>query len=80
MLGLVSPHELESFGGIEPVSRANQAAAFFRISRSSRSVFTSRRSRRSSSRSSLFREDLLLDATDGIEARAGLFTPIDPRS
>jgi hypothetical protein len=28
MLGLVSPHELESLGGIEPVSRANQAAAF----------------------------------------------------
>jgi hypothetical protein len=27
VLGLVSPHELESFGGIEPVSRANQAAA-----------------------------------------------------
>jgi hypothetical protein len=42
MLGLVSPHELESFGGIEPVSRANQAAAFFSISHSSRSVFTSR--------------------------------------
>jgi NAD+ synthase (glutamine-hydrolysing) len=31
MRGLVAPHELESFGGIEPVSRANQAAAFLRF-------------------------------------------------
>src|SRR5207244_12372986 len=55
MHGLVAPHELESFGGIEPVSRANQAAAFFKISRSSRRTLFSRRSRRSSSRSSVVR-------------------------
>jgi len=34
--GLVRLHELVDSGGIEPVSRANQAAAFARISRSSR--------------------------------------------
>jgi hypothetical protein len=33
--GLVVAHELEDFGGTESVSRANQAAAFARISRSS---------------------------------------------
>ena len=38
MGGLIRLHELEPFDGIEPVSRANQAAAFFRISRSSRSA------------------------------------------
>jgi hypothetical protein len=30
MEGLVARHELESVDGIEPVSRANQAAAFLR--------------------------------------------------
>ena len=48
MGGLMRLHEFEPFGGIEPVSRANQAAAFFRISRSSRSVAFSRRKRCSS--------------------------------
>src|SRR6266540_4222655 len=52
MDGLVCRHELESLDGIVLVSRANQAAAFDRIARSSRSWRTSRRSRRNSSRSS----------------------------
>ncbi len=34
VLGLVALHELEDFSGTEPASRANQAAAFARISRS----------------------------------------------
>jgi hypothetical protein len=50
MDGLVCGHELESLDGIVLVSRANQAAAFDRIARSSRSWRISRRSRRSSSR------------------------------
>src|SRR5919108_6630153 len=53
MDGLVCRHELESLDGIVLVSRANQAAAFDRIARSSRSWRTSRRRRRSSSRSSV---------------------------
>jgi hypothetical protein len=48
---LARPHELESLDGSELVSRANQAAAFRRMSRSSRRTFTSRRRRRTSSRS-----------------------------
>src|SRR6185312_15095368 len=48
MGGPIRLHESESFDGIDPVSRANQAAAFFKISRSSRSVAFSRRSRCSS--------------------------------
>src|SRR3990172_3009627 len=48
---LVRPHESEDLSGIESVSRANQAAAFDRISRSSFSRRFSRRSRRSSSSS-----------------------------
>ena len=51
MIGLVCLHEIEDLPGTVPVSRANQAAAFFRISRSSRSWRFSRRSRRNSSRS-----------------------------
>lgn len=51
ILGPVRAHELESLDGIDPVSRANQAAAFDNISRSSRNCRFSRRSRRSSSRS-----------------------------
>ena len=43
-------HELEDPDGIESVSRANQAAAFARISRSRRSCLFSRRRRASSSR------------------------------
>ena len=48
---LVRAHELEDPDGIAPVSRANQAAARERMSRSSRSCLFSRRSRASSSRS-----------------------------
>ena len=48
-----SEHEPEPFGGIVFVCRANQAAAFDRISRSSRSCRFSRRSRLSSSRSAV---------------------------
>src|SRR4030095_3985812 len=43
MGGPMRLHESEPFDGIDPVSRANQAAAFFKISRSSRSVGFSRR-------------------------------------
>ena len=49
--GLVRAHEFEDPDGIAPVSRANQAAARERISRSSRSCLFSRRSRANSSRS-----------------------------
>ena len=52
---LVGFHELEDSGGIESVSRANQAAAFANISRSSRSRLFSRRNRVSSFRSSVMR-------------------------
>ena len=50
--GLVRPHESEGLGNVID-SRANQAAAFPRISRSSSSCLTFRRSCRSSVRSSL---------------------------
>src|SRR5512143_2496859 len=50
---LVGAHELEDLGGIESVSRANQAAAFARISRSSFSCLFSLRRRTNSARSSL---------------------------
>jgi hypothetical protein len=46
---------LESLDGSASVSRANQTAAFRRISRSSRSALFSRRRRRTSSRSSVVR-------------------------
>ena len=52
---LVIAHEGEPFGGIAFVSRANQAAAFERISRSSLSWLFSRRRRLSSSRSAVIR-------------------------
>ena len=55
MMGLVRLHEREDLPGIVPVSRANQAAAFFKISRSSRSWRFSRRSWRSSPSSKLVR-------------------------
>jgi len=48
--GLILPYELEDFGGTESVSRANQAAAFAKISLSHRSWRFSRRSLRNSSR------------------------------
>src|SRR5208337_670918 len=51
--GLIRPHEPERRDGVALISCANQAAAFFRISFSSRSTRFSRRSRLSSSRSSL---------------------------
>ena len=53
--GPVLAHELEPFGGITSVSRANQAAAFERISRSNLSWRISRRRRLSSSRSAVVR-------------------------
>jgi len=49
--GPILSYELEDFGGTESVSRANQAAAFFRISRSTRNWRFSRRRLSSSSRS-----------------------------
>ncbi len=52
-LGLMRSHESERLLGIESVSRANQAAAVFKISFSSRRTRFSRRRRRISSRSSL---------------------------
>src|SRR6202011_17431 len=55
---LVIAHEPEPFAGIAFVSRANQAAAFERISRSSRSWRFSRRRRQSSSRSAVVRPPL----------------------
>ena len=53
--GPVLAHEWEPFGGITSVSRANQAAAFERISRSNLSWRFSRRRRLSSSRSAVVR-------------------------
>ena len=53
IVGLIRLHELEPRSGIELLSRANQAAAFFRISCSMRSPLFSRLSCRSSSRSSV---------------------------
>jgi hypothetical protein len=53
--GPVLAHELEPVGGITSVSRANQAAAFERISRSNLSWRFSRRRRLSSSRSAVVR-------------------------
>ncbi len=55
---LVIAHEPEPFDGIDPVSLANQAVAFARISRSSFSYRFSRRRRRSSPRSSVVRPSL----------------------
>jgi hypothetical protein len=49
---------LERRDGVAPVSRANQAAAFARISRSSRGTRISRRRRLSSSRSAVVRPSL----------------------
>ena len=50
---IVHLHEPEEPDGIMPTSLANQAAGVFKISRSSRSCFFSRRSRCRSSRSTL---------------------------
>jgi hypothetical protein len=80
---LVIAHEPEPFAGIAFVSRANQAAAFERISRSSRSWRFSRRRRQSSSRSAVVRPpfprpalrslcatQFLIDCAVGSNARA----------
>ena len=56
--GLARSYELEDPCGFESVSRANQAAALERISRSIRSRRTSRRSRASSLRSDVLRPSL----------------------
>ena len=58
---LIRTHEPVVFPG--PISRANQAVAFAKISRSSRSRRTSRRSRRISSRSSVFSPSLRAPAS-----------------
>ena len=60
---LIRLHESEDFSGIEPVSRANQAAAFDRISRSMRSCRFSRRRRTNSFRSSVVNPSLRLPSS-----------------
>ena len=61
--GLVFAHEPEGFFGVDCVSCANQTAAFLNISRSSRSVRFSRRSRTSSSCSSVVRPSVRLPSS-----------------
>src|SRR5262249_41522308 len=63
IIALVRGHESEEPLGIVPVSRANQAVAFDKISRSSLSWRFSRRSFRSSSRSSVVRTSSRLPAS-----------------
>jgi len=63
MHGLVRLHEPERFGGVRFDSCADQAAYFFRISRSSRSVRFSRRRLASSSRSSVVSPSVRLPAS-----------------
>ena len=60
---LIRLHESEDFPGIEPVSRANQAAAFDKISRSIRSCRFSLRRRTSSLRSSVVNPSLRLPSS-----------------
>ena len=72
IVGLVRPHELVSSDGIEPASRANQAAAFANISRSRFNCRFSRRSRRISSRSWVVRPSASLPSS-----RSACFTSID---
>src|SRR5208337_398182 len=85
--GLIRTHELERRDGTEPVSVANQAAAFDKISRSSRSTRFSRLSRVSSSRSLLVSPSLRspvsscaclthcrMLSTDGSNSRANSFS------
>ena len=62
-LGLVIPHEPEDPSGIVPVSLANQAAAFDKMSRSILSCLFSRLKRRSSSFSVLVRPSFLSPAS-----------------
>ncbi len=61
--GLIRLHEPEDFFDVVPVSLANQAAAFERISRSIRSCLFSRRSRVSSSRSGVLSPSLRFPAS-----------------
>ena len=68
--GLIRAHELEDPGGTAPVSRANQAAARERMSRSTRSCLFSRRSRTNSSRSA---------ATQGLALSSAAFMAINLR-
>ena len=63
MGGPVRRHEREDPEGIASVSRANQVAAFFKLSRSSRSVALSRRKRRSSTRSTVVRPSARLPSS-----------------
>src|SRR2546427_5011378 len=63
MHGLVRPHEPERFGGVRFDSWTDQAANFFRISRSSRSTLFSRRSCASSARSSVVSPSLRLPSS-----------------
>jgi hypothetical protein len=60
---LIRLHESEDLSGIEPVSRANQAAAFDKISRSMRNCRFSRRKRTSSLRSSVVNPSLCLPSS-----------------
>src|SRR5579864_1225833 len=63
VMGLIRLHEFERLSGIELVSRANQAAAFDKISFSIVSRLFSRRKRESSARSSLVKPSLRLPAS-----------------
>src|SRR5262252_1645057 len=74
---LVIAHELEPFRGIVFVSRANQAAAFDRISRSSLSWRFSRRSRESLYRRGEAGLSLTSDIDDNpaLDAPAAVFAP-----
>src|SRR5256885_12642272 len=63
MLGLMLAHEPERLLGVDCVSCANQAAAFFSISRSSRSVRFSRRSWTNSARSSVVSPSVCLPSS-----------------
>lgn len=61
--GPVIPHDPEEPSGIVPVSLANQAAAFDKMSRSSLSCLLSRLKRRNSSLSELVRPSFLSPAS-----------------
>ena len=63
VLGLIALHESEGLFGSVSVSRANQAAAFDKISRSIVSCFTFLRNMKSSVRSSLVRPSVRLPAS-----------------
>ena len=75
--GLVRAHEPEEPDGTAPVSRANQAAAFERMSRSSRSCLFSRRSRANSSRSAALRPGNASSRRPACLSAAATQAPID---